>query len=151
MSVEMDAAAPVLLFLVSLSLLADLFLIFFFILLPELRKGPGELILLQTQAQLLPDLHWLSVSYVLPNKNTALCDVVASFNNFGLALAPAYSAAICVAACRYTDSPKTQSYWWYHLVLIPLSAGVSLTIYFTKGAGKSTFGTCSLEKGSWAE
>jgi len=39
MSVEMDAA-PVLFFLVSLSLLADLFLIFFFILLSDYYLEP---------------------------------------------------------------------------------------------------------------
>lgn len=149
----MDFTTPALLFLVSLSLLADIFLIILFLWLSELRKGPGELIFLQSQAQLLLDLHWVSISTIWPSKNhyQTLCDIVATVNNFGLALAPAYSAAICIAACRYFERPTTPSYWRYHLVIIPLSAAISLAIYFTGGAGQSTYGTCSLAKGNWAE
>lgn len=149
----MDPTAIALLILVSLSVLAGLCLVLLFILYPELRKGPGWLILLQSIAQLLPDLHWLSITAVWANKDhlETLCDIVASFNNFGLALAPAYSAAICISQCRHFNSQETHSFWLYHLVIIPLSAGISLLIYFEGGAGQSAFGTCSLKKGSWTE
>lgn len=145
----MDGTTLTLLLLASLSLLADILFTMLFLFLSELRKGPGELIFMQSQAQLLLDLHWVSISAIWPSKNhyQALCDFVAVFNNFGLALAPAYSAAICMAAL----SPQTPSFWRYHGIIIPLSLVISLVIYFTGGAGQSTFGTCSLAKDSWAE
>jgi len=112
--------------LASLSLLADIVLTVLF--LSELRKGPGQLIFLQSQAQLLLDLHWVSISAICQTKTTTrpcatswLCSIT-------------YSAAICVAVCIHFSATQIPSFWHYHLTIIPLSLGISLVIYFTGGA-----------------
>jgi hypothetical protein len=147
----MGASTAALFSLVSLSFLADFSLILLFLLLPELRDGPGQLIFIQSQAQILLDLHWFTSDSIWPHKDATTCAIIASVNNFGLALAPAYAAAICIAANSHFERQKYPSLWKYHIVVIAISAAVSLVIYFTDGAGKSTFGTCSLKAGSWAE
>ena len=135
----------------GISLLSDLCFAFLFFKIAELREGPGQLILAQTQAQIILDLHWLSLSIVWKHPPSTACQIVAFFSHSGFIIACAYSAAICVAVSQHFEKDKYPSLWRYHAVVLSLSLGLCVLMACTGGLGKSAFNDCTLRKGQWTE
>jgi len=147
----MEPMTAVLFGLMGISLLLDLYFAFLFLRIAELREGPGQLILAQTQAQIILDLHWLTLNDVWSDKNSTTCQIVGFFIYSGCVLACAYSAAICVAVSQYFEKDKYPSLWRYHAAVLCLSLGLCVIMACTGGLGKSAFGDCSLRDGRWTE
>lgn len=148
--VDMHPLQGVLFGIMGISLLSDLCFAFLFLKIEELREGPGQLILAQTQAQIILDLHWLSLAVVWSPDYTA-CQVVAFFSHCGFVVACAYAAAICVAVSQHFDKRNYPSLWRYHVTVISLSLVLCAIMEATRGFGESAFTDCSLRKGSWTE
>lgn len=147
----MDGATTgVLLGLMCISLLADICFTVFFLRIRKLREGPGQLILAQTQAQILLDLHWLTLNTVWQDKGETSCAVAGFFTMSGYMLSCAYSSSIIIysATAHFPTSPRL---WLYHTVVISVSECICILMAVGGGLGKSAVYTCSILKGSWAE
>lgn len=147
----MDAMQGVLFGVMGISLLSDLCFAFLFLKIAELREGPGQLILAQTQAQIILDLHWLTQDVVWKDPNPLACQIVAFFTYIGFVAACAYTAAICVAVSLHFDKQIYPSLWRYHVAVLATSIALCVIMACTHGLGRSAFNDCSLSKGSWTE
>lgn len=95
-------------------MLSSLCLVLLFLYIPQLREGPGQLILAHTQAQILFELHWLTLDAVLPDKDSTACQVMGFFDMLGYVLSCAYATAICVAVSRHFEKKEVPAVWKYH-------------------------------------
>jgi len=135
----------------GISLLSDLCFAFLFLRIAELREGPGQLIFAQTQAQIILDLHWLSLSVVWKDPSHTACQIVAFFTYSGFVASCAYAAAICVAVSQHFEREKYPSLWRYHAAVLCISLGLCVIMACTHGLGMSAFQDCTLSKGQWTE
>jgi len=78
----------------GLSIVLDAFFTWMFFRSSELRGGPGLLILVQNQAQIILDLHWLSI---LGTHSPLVCAVIGFVTLTALMYSCVCAAAICVA------------------------------------------------------
>lgn len=147
----MDFVIGVLFSVMGISLLLDLCFAYLFLKTTELREGPGQLILAQTQAQVILDLHWLTLDVVWSDPHPTACQIVAFFIYSGFVVSCAYSAAICVAVSQHFEKKEYPSLWVYHVIVLALSLGLCVIMAVTHGLGDSAFKDCSLRKGSWTE
>jgi len=139
----------------GVSILADIGFTVLFFRSPELREGPGLLIFAQNQAQIILDLHWLSILWSA-DKPTG-CTVIGFLTMTAFMLSCAYAAAICVAvACSETEDRENRESrknlrWVYHVVCGTVALAITVAMAAGKGLGKSALQTCSIEQGTWAE
>ena len=147
----MDPLTIALFVVLGITLLADLGFAFLFLRTAELREGPGLMILVQAQAQVVLDLHWLTIKAVWRHKTEPWCQIAAFINYFCFTTCFGYSAAICVASSQHFEKPRYPSLWLYHCVVLISSLVLCLIMMFTGVLGSSTFGTCTLVARSWAE
>jgi hypothetical protein len=145
----MDYAEAAVFTVMGLSLVADFLFTWLFLRTPELREGPGELIFLQNQVQIILDLHWLTLLWT--SKQTVGCGVLGFLTMFSYMLSCAYAAAICVAVCEHFEQPKVPRVWRYHAVVISVSLVICVAMAADKGLGTSVLGTCSVIDGHWTE
>lgn len=147
----MDAMTAVLFSVMGVSLLFDLCFAFLFLITAELREGPGQLILAQTQAQIILDLHWLTLNVVWGNPNSTACQVIAFFTYSGFVSSCAYAAAITIAVSQHFDKQHYPSLWRYHVAVLSISLALCVIMALTQGLGMSAFGDCTQRKGTWTE
>lgn len=114
--------------IISISLLADLSFLLFFLRIPKLRQGPGQLLLAQTQVQLLLTVVWFFVNTgSLVGFEVPYVCLIADFGMYGTYF---YAAVMCVVISqRWEDYESSRWQWKYHLVaLVP-----SITICLVTG------------------
>lgn len=145
----MDPVISSLFAIVALSLVSDLGFAFLFLKTASLRSGPGQLILTQSQAQILLDLHWLSFKAVWKRKSEPGCQIVAFFTYAGFVTSCAYAAVICVAVRKYGEVLNYLSLGRYHATVLTISLAICVVLAIVGGFGPSTFGDCSLRTGTW--
>ena len=135
----------------GISLLSNLCFAFLFLRIAELREGPGQLIFAQTQAQIILDLHWLTLNVVWKDPHPTACQIVAFFTYSGFVVSCAYAAAICVAVSQHFEKDKYPSLWRYHTAVLLVSLVLCVIMACTHGLGMSAFNDCTLRKGQWTE
>jgi len=128
----------------GLSIVADIYFAWLFLRTPELREGPGQLIFVQNQAQILLDLHWLTLLW--QDKEYTGCAVLGFVALTSFMLSCAYAAAICVAV-----NQRNWQMWRYHAVVAAVSLGICIPMAADQGLGNSVLQTCSLRDGHWTE
>ena len=119
---------------VCVVVLADISFALLFLKTPRLREGPGQLVLAQTQAQIIVDLHWLIFYYDGLKDSTTTCKALTSVAYLGFTVSCTYAAAICVAVSLHFDRPKCPNLWRYHMAVIAISLSLSLVMFL--GAGE---------------
>jgi hypothetical protein len=132
----------------GLSLLADICFTILFLRIPKLREGPGQLIFAQNQAQILLDLHWLSLLWTSQEHIGCACIGFITMTCFMLSCA--YAAAICVWVSYHFDQ-QNGPVLRYHVGSWVVSVGIGSAMAAWKGLGTSALQTCSIRKGTWAE
>lgn len=138
---------------VGVVLLADICFAVLFLKTPKLREGPGQLILAQTQAQIIVDLHWLLM--ILPRNETIACSVLAAVGYVGFNASCIYTSAICVAVSVHFNAEKYPSMWRYHAVVLILSVCFFSPILIQTSSNQSIaafdFCTGSLSSRNWTK
>ena len=121
-------SAPALLLLVEVCVVvaADICFMLLFLTTAKLREGPGQLILAQTQTQIIIDLHWLIWFDEKIMKSESTCKPLVFFAFLGFVMSCTYTAAICVAVSLHFDKHKYPSLWRYHVAVLVISVALSL-------------------------
>lgn len=122
-----------------LSLLADGVFTYFFVTTAELRKSPGQLILAQTQAQIILNLLWLLVLCVWLGKDSTLCYVLDALCSFFFILACCYMAVICLAMGQDREVLLVSWLRRYHIAALVSAACISLVMGLIGGLQASIF------------
>lgn len=143
----MNTLTPAVFAVMGLSIVADFFFTLLFLRTAELREGPGQLIFVQNQAQILLDLHWLTLLWL--QKEPTGCAVLGFIAMTSFMLSCTYAAAICVASVQF--GPWTQGLWRYHAVVVTVSLGICIAMAAGSGLGNSVLQTCSVKDGYWTE
>jgi len=127
---------------VCVVVVADICFMLLFLRTAKLREGPGQLILVQAQGQIIVDLHWLIMFDPDIEENYNACMALAFVAYFGFIMSCTYAAAICVAVSVHFDKPKYPSLWLYHVAVLAISISISLIIYLTGGEKIEGFNFC---------
>ena len=101
-----DGSYEVLLVEVSLALLVGLSFACLFLKKCPATRRPEQLILAQTQAQVIMDLHWLILFDKKIMESASTCKVLTFVAYTGFVMSCIYTAAICVAASLHFDRHK---------------------------------------------
>jgi len=137
-----DSVSVGLLVEVCLVLAIDLAFACLFLKTTQLREGPGQLILAQTQAQIIVDLHWLILYDDDLRASTSTCKALTLVAYVGFTVSCAYAAAICVAVSVHFDRPKYPNLWRYHVAVIAISLSLCLPIFFKNDLVIEAFDFC---------
>ena len=148
----MESYLVALLVEISLALLADLCFALLYLRIPQLRGGPGQLILAQTVSQLLLDIHWFLLYYIDEADYASACKAMTVVAFLGFTASCAYSAAICVAVSKHYDQPSYPSLWRYHVAVLTISLSLSLIMLCTHELTMSALDFCPhYNQQSWAQ
>lgn len=130
-------------------------LILSFIMYPELRNQPGDILLAISISELVLSIHWtVSASrYFYHNMNPPNNDSIFCFTNAVVAMGFGsleylynYSFSIfLIFKIRNILKEKTIPKFVFHVISVLIVAGVLLTLFLTKSFGKNIFGTCSMK------
>ena len=124
--------------------LADICFAFLFLKTTQLRKGPGQLILAQTQAQIIVDLaRFFLFGFEISNK---VCFFLSIVSNYMFTVSCTYVAAICVAVSLHFDQPKYPNLWRYHTVVLGFSCIYLSLFIMLSGSYKIDDLSCSFNK-----
>ena len=130
----------VLLVEVCVVVLADICFACLFLKTTQLREGPGQLIFVQAQAQIIVDLHWLILFFGEPSETA--CTVFSFMASLGFTISCTYTAAICVAVRMHSDKPKYPKVWGYHIAVLIISLTLSLIIFLLGNEQNHYFSFC---------
>ena len=109
--------------LAGFSLTIDLCFTVFFLFIPQLREGPGQLILAQTQAQILLTLVWF---FTIEDVGTINSQYVCTVVDFAMCATYFYLAAICIATSqRWEDYTNCTWQLMYHIAVLVPSIAIS--------------------------
>lgn len=148
----MESYLVVMLVEISLALLAGLCFALLYLKIPQLREGPGQLILAQTVSQLLLDIHWFLLYYLDEADYASACTAMTVVAFLGFTASCTYSTAICVAVSKYYNQLSYPSLWRYHAVVLTLSFSLSLIMLFTHELTMSSLDFCPhYNQQSWAQ
>ena len=140
---------------VCVVIVADICFALLFLKTTKLREGPGQFILIQTQAQIIVDLHWLLLYIEKIQISNTACTALALVAYLGFTISCTYAAAICVAVSLHCDRPKYPNLWRYHLAVIAISLPLSLITFLGGGDEQGGyFNSCSVNlysHESWAQ
>ena len=125
---------------------ADICFAFLFLKFTRLREGPGQLIMAQTQAQIIVDLHWLLILSV--EISDQACFFLSLVANYMLFVSCTYTAAICVAVSLHFDQPKYPNLWRYNSVVLGFSCIYLILAIFLSGSPGIDTSSCSIEQDS---
>ena len=134
----MNPLDPLYLAFAMLSFLSGLLFSALFLALRELRKGPGSIVLGQCFAQMILDLHWLTMDSIYRHDNSAGCRGLGFVGVFAYVLAFNYAVAM-------------KHLLLYHSFSLSTAFIISFVFYMFDYTGTSTISTCFIKKRSNAE
>ena len=143
----------------SLSILSGLAMILAYIRLSSLRKPPGMLVLYQSMAQLIIDIHWLfsgvykkSVGHSEPYLQCRVHGILSTYFFF---LSLNYIFCISLEVINKLRSPMENSFRKREVLMHILSHVSCLALVCVLavrgGTGESVLGPCFIKAGTWAD
>lgn len=137
---------------VCLSIASEALLIFAFVKLEQIRKYPGQFILIQTVFQLFLDLHWLSgLGSLHLSLHKDLCKVIGAVATCCVFHAWVFNLFISVEIYKKLTQPKStrkSRFYCYYGVTFLITVLILLCLLVSDQTGISLFNTCSIEAGS---
>ena len=141
-----------------ISTLSGLLFLCVFLYYPHLRKPPNILIIWQTIAQTIFDLHWFSALFRsdLHGDSFAVCIIIGAVSVYAYFLAFMYTMCMSWVLVRCWMNPiklseMRRTSWKHHLVCHSLSLLIVVPMLAHEGLGKSVMTTCFIRTRSWAE
>lgn len=137
---------------VSLSIVSEFLLIFAFIKLEQIRKYPGQFILIQTIFQLFLDIHWLSgLGSLHLSLHKQICKLIGALTTCCVFHAWTFNFFISLEVYKKLIQPKSTRktrFYLYFISTILFTITILLCLLVSDQTGISLFNTCSIEAGS---
>jgi hypothetical protein len=144
---------PVALSLVCVSLICEILIIYGYTKIPQLRKYPGQYILIQSIAQLYIDIHWVTITKPVQKiLDDTTCRLIGAINYYAYTIAWCYTVFLSLEVSLKVISSVSSDYSKrnriYHGVAQLLSIICFIILASSNTNGRSGLGTCSIQAGT---
>ena len=121
------------------------------IIIPKLRKYPGQYILLQCICQFVYDAHWVTAFFYVTSSvlTEKACEILGVIENFVMNMGLTYTVALSLEVLLKLKDISNVAYYKrniiYHTSSLLISFSMFILIYSFGSYGKSPIGTCSIK------